>query len=229
MERKNEKNINLIVGVDEVGRGPIAGPVCVCAFSLKEDEYESFVKEAKEFLGLPLRDSKKLTKKYREKWFSYLKKQKEKGVCDYQMTFVSNEMIDKFGIAKCIQKAIDESLRKVTQPEILFERSSDEGGKRARPFQKESPASFHILLDGGLKARDEFKNQKSYIKGDELYPIISFASIMAKVSRDKIMENYAKEYEGYGFDKNVGYGTKAHYEAIKKYGLTKIHRKSFIH
>lgn len=207
MERKNEKNIDLIVGVDEVGRGPIAGPVCVCAFSLKEDEYESFVKEAKEFLGLPLRDSKKLTKKYREKWFLYLKKQKEKGICDYQMTFVSNEMIDKFGIAKCIQKAIDESLKKI----ILLQNENK------------------ILLDGGLRARDEFKNQKSYIKGDELHPIISFASIIAKVSRDRIMENYAKEYEGYGFDKNVGYGTKAHYEAIKKYGLTKIHRKSFIH
>jgi ribonuclease HII len=209
MEEKDTNKIEISVGVDEVGRGPIAGPVCVCAFALKENLCESFVKEAKEFLNLPLRDSKKLTKKCREKWFVYLKRQKEKGLCDYQATFVSNEMIDKFGITKCIGKAVNESLKKI----VLLQTED----------------AYKILLDGGLKAPKEFKNQESYVKGDEIYPIISLASIIAKVSRDKVMENYAKEYKEYNFDKNVGYGTGAHYEAIKRCGLTKIHRKSFIH
>ncbi|MDD3663122.1 MAG: ribonuclease HII, partial [Candidatus Pacebacteria bacterium] len=82
---------------------------------------------------------------------------------------------------------------------------------------------------GGLHAPKEFVNQETIIKGDETYPVISLASIIAKVSRDKVMENFAKKYPEYGFDKNAGYGTKAHYEAIKKSGLTPIHRKSYIH
>jgi ribonuclease HII len=231
VDKKSTKNIGLIIGIDEVGRGPIAGPVCVCAFILKNEEYESFIKEAKEFLRLPLRDSKKLTKKCREKWFAYLRKQKEKELCDYKTTFASNEMIDKFGIAKCIEKAVGESLKKVTSQDSLFMRSSDEGGRGARPSQKENPTPFlyKILLDGGLKAPKEFEDQESFVKGDELHPIISLASIVAKVSRDKIMENYAKKYQDYGFEKNSGYGTSDHYEAIKKHGITEIHRKSFLH
>ncbi|NCU28457.1 MAG: ribonuclease HII [Candidatus Moranbacteria bacterium] len=231
MTKEDTEKNKYIIGIDEVGRGPIAGPVCVCAFVLKSEEYDSFVKESKKFLGLPLRDSKKLTKKHREKWFAYLKKSKEERKCDYAVSFVSNEMIDKFGIAKCIEKALGESLKKITSQDFLFARSSDEGGRGARPSQKENPAplSHKVLLDGGLKAPKEFENQESFIKGDEIHPIISFASIVAKVSRDKVMENYAKEYKEYDFDKNVGYGTKAHYVAIKKFGQTPIHRKSFIH
>ena len=231
MSLKIDKKDSFVIGIDEVGRGPIAGPVCVCSFMLKKEEYDSFVKEAKDFLALPLRDSKKLTKKCREKWFAYLRKQKEKGLCDYKTTFVSSEMIDKFGIAKCIEKAVGESLKKVTSQDSLFMRSSDEGGRGARPSQKENPTPFlcKILLDGGLKAPKEFENQESFVKGDELHPVISLASIIAKVSRDKIMENYAGEYKEYGFEKNSGYGTRGHYEAIKKHGITPIHRKSFLH
>ena len=231
MNTKTKTEKSITIGIDEVGRGPIAGPVCVCAFMLKKEEYESFIQTAKDFLCLPLRDSKKLTKKCREKWFAYLRKQKENGLCDYKTTFVSNEMIDKFGIAKCIEKAVGESLKKVTSQDSLFMRSSDEGGRGARPSQKENPALFlcKILLDGGLKAPKEFEDQESFVKGDELHPVISLASIVAKVSRDKIMENYSKEFKEYAFDKNSGYGTRAHYEAIKVHGITPIHRKSFLH
>lgn len=223
-----DKITKYIIGIDEVGRGPIAGPVAVCAFMLKHN-YELPITNYE--LKLPkLKDSKKLSKKQRELWFNFLKEQKEKGNCDYAVSFVSSENIDKFGIAKCIQKALDTSLKKITSQEIFFERSRDVGGgSGARPSQKVFPVSFKIFLDGGLHAPAEYINQETIIKGDELHPVISMASIIAKVSRDKIMTDYAKEYPEYGFEQHVGYGTKAHYEAIKKHGQTPIHRKTFIH
>jgi ribonuclease HII len=215
-----------IVGIDEVGRGPIAGPVAVCAFVIKDSSFTTNPKDKK----LPkLKDSKKLTKKQRVTWFNYLKDAKGAGLCDYAVSFVSSESIDKFGIVKCIQKALNESLEKVAAPEILFVGSSDEGGRGARPLQKEILATLHVYLDGGLKAPVEYINQETIIRGDELHPVISMASIMAKVSRDRIMMNYAKIYPEYGFESHVGYGTKSHYSAIKKHGQTPIHRKTFIH
>jgi len=211
-----------IVGIDEVGRGPIAGPVAVCAFRCRTDFFSDIE------IKTPLRDSKKLTKKQREKWFEYLKQEKEKGNCDFAVSMVSAEWIDKVGIVRSIQKALNESLGKVTSPEILFVRSSDEGGRGARPSQKEFQASLHIYLDGGLKAPKEYVNQETIIKGDELHPVISCASIMAKVTRDNLMTKYAKEYPNYDWDKNMGYGTKSHYEGVKKYGVTVLHRKTFL-
>jgi ribonuclease HII len=215
-----------IVGIDEVGRGPIAGPVAVCAFLIKDDTFLTNPTHKK----LPkLKDSKKLTKKQRVTWFNYLKDAKEAGHCDYAVSFVSSENIDKFGIVKCIQEALNESLEKVAAPEILFVGSSDEGGQGARPLQKEILATLHVYLDGGLHAPAEYINQETIVRGDELHPVISMASIMAKVSRDRIMINYAKVYPEYGFESHVGYGTKSHYSAIKKHGQTPIHRKTFIH
>ncbi len=202
------KNIKYIVGIDEVGRGPIAGPVAVSAFLFLAKESENLIAEFKEETGLPIRDSKKLTKKQRQKWFDYLKKRKDDGVCDFAVSLVSNEMIDKFGIVSSIKKALNNSLEKITKDKDIN----------------------HVLvyLDGGLRAEEKYLNQETLIKGDELISIISLASIVAKVSRDKIMEDYGRVYKNYGFEKNVGYGTRAHYEAIKKYGITKIHRKSFL-
>ena len=216
-----------IIGIDEVGRGPIAGPVAVGAFGLQIKNYELIIKNAKEQLKLPIRDSKKLTKKQREKWFEYLKKEKEKGSCDFAVTLVSAEWIDKVGIVRAIQKALNQSLEKVASSEILFSRSSDKGGRRARPSKKEFPTSLSVFLDGGLKAPEEFVNQQTIIKGDETRPIISLASIVAKVSRDRVMCKYADQYPAYGFEKHVGYGTRAHYRAIRLYGRTPIHRQSF--
>jgi len=224
-----DKPYKYIVGIDEVGRGPIAGPVAVCAFVIKDDLLLVNQKEKK----LPkLKDSKKLSKKQREVWFEYLKVAKTEGFCDYCVSFVSSENIDKFGITKCIQKALNKSLNKVaTQGFQNFPRFTQSTGAYTDE-NFESPASlasFQIFLDGGLKAPKEFVNQETIIKGDELHPVISCASIMAKVMRDRVMMNFSKEYPEYGFDSHVGYGTKAHYNAIKKHGQTPIHRKTFIH
>jgi len=226
------------IGIDEVGRGPLAGPVAVCAFLSKDEEFllscsnVDFLKENK----LPkLKDSKKLSKKQREEWFEYLRVAKTEGFCDYSVSFVSPENIDKFGIAKCIQKALDESLYKISSQTIFQKNSFSRvlGRGELEPVPDHSKKIFFeklfLFLDGGLHAPEEYVNQETIIKGDELHPVISMASIMAKVSRDRIMEKYGKEYPEYGFEKHSGYGTKAHYEAIKKHGQTPIHRKSFIH
>ncbi len=189
----------IIIGIDEVGRGPIAGPVAVCAFICRENFFDNLE------ISLPLRDSKKLTIKQREKWFKYLQTCKISGKCDFKVSYVSPEHIDKFGIVKCINKALEKSLLAI------------------------APQDFYkIFLDGGLKAPKEFKNQETIIKGDEKIKVISCASIVAKVSRDSVMRKFAKVFPDYDFENNVGYGTKAHYKAIEKNGLTEIHRKTFI-
>lgn len=202
-----DRNVKYIVGIDEVGRGPIAGPVAVCAFSCNVNFFDNIYDESLGIKLPKLKDSKKLSKKQREEWFRYLRVAKTEGKCFFAVSYVSSEAIDKFGIAPSIKKALEKSLEKLN-------------------LNKNE--SF-IYLDGGLYAGKEYVNQETIIKGDELYPVISCASIVAKVSRDKIMANYELEYTGYGFDKHSGYGTKAHYEAIKKNGQTLIHRKTFIH
>ncbi len=230
-----DKTARYIVGIDEVGRGPLAGPVAVCAFLMRD---ESFLENQKDKKLPKLKDSKKLSKKQREEWFEYLKVAKTLGLCDFAVSFVSPENIDKFGIAKCIQKALNQSLEKVT---TQFSKAASQNLPNFSGFTLKgsdadknledsvSLASFQIFLDGGLHAPAEYVNQETIIRGDELHPVISLASIVAKVSRDAVMTKYAQEYPEYGFDKHSGYGTKAHYEAIKKHGETPIHRKTFIH
>ncbi len=221
------KNTNYIIGIDEVGRGPIAGPVAVCAFICARQDLAEMIKG----IDLPIRDSKKLTKIQREKWFKYLNELKREGKCNFEVSYVSAEMIDKFGINKCIQKALDKSLGEVAKQSV--QNLSRVGAPVERVKREDfvysvKPDCFKIFLDGGLKAPVEYTNQETVIKGDELYPVISFASIIAKVSRDKIMTKYAEEYPNYGFENHSGYGTKLHYEAIKKHGITPLHRKTFL-
>ena len=221
--KMNNQEIKYIIGIDEVGRGPLAGPVAVCAFLIKDENFIESCVTCTSPTGtsainrtygkkLPkLKDSKKLSRKQREKWFEFLKVAKTEGFCDYAVSFVSSENIDKFGIVKCIQKALDKSLSGLVISCNL------------------EPRTCNLFLDGGLKASTEYVNQETIIRGDEIHPVISMASIMAKVTRDRIMINYAKVYPEYGFEKHVGYGTRAHYSAIKTHGQTPIHRKTFIH
>lgn len=228
MKLKTNMDKKYIVGIDEVGRGPVAGPVAVCAFICEEN----FQKEIE--MKVPLRDSKKLTKIQREKWFEFLKGEKEKGNCDFAVTMVSAEWIDKVGIVRSIQKALDQSLSRIAslghENFLRLSLPRPKGEARAHTYSENShdPASLRLYLDGGLHAQKEYVNQETIIKGDELHPVISFASIMAKVTRDHLMEKYGEEYPEYGFEKHAGYGTKAHYEAIKKHGMSKLHRRSFL-
>lgn len=195
--------MKIIVGVDEVGRGPLAGPVTVCAVSCDSKIY-SILKKNK---NLPAfgKDSKKLSASDRERYSLFLDKLRLEGKLKYSITHISNKIIDKNGISYSIKKAILQNIKNL----------------------KMENHNTEFLLDGSLKAPKEFIKQKTIIKGDEKEKIISWASILAKVSRDSLMVNMAKKYPQYGLEKHKGYGTLSHRKAIEKHGLSEVHRKTF--
>ena len=188
-EKEEEAKGNfLIAGVDEVGRGPLAGPVCVAAVIMPLDDLIEGVD-----------DSKKLSEKKRNLLFEQIK---EKAIC-YSIEMVDEETIDKINILEatklCMKKAI-ESLS--LKPDV-------------------------VLIDA-ISKLDTDVNLRGIIKGDALSYSIGCASILAKVTRDNLMVELAKEYPEYGFEKHKGYGTKVHIEALKEYGPCVHHRLSFL-
>lgn len=187
-----------LIGIDEVGRGPIAGPVAVGAFVFLD-------KKAKDIFD-GVKESKQLSEEKREKWFEKILEIKKKGSIDFAVVFQSEKVIDKKGLSFAIKNALNISLKKINK----------------------KPEESRVLLDGGLKAPIEYKDQETIIKGDEKEMIIALASICAKVLRDRKMRYWSKIYDKYGFDINKGYGTKKHYESIAKYGPVSLHRRSFL-
>ncbi len=193
-----------VIGIDEVGRGPLAGPVTVCAVLCEKKLY---TKLGRDWHLPPLgKDSKKLSSIQRQTYFMYLN---HIGL-PYVVVHLSNKQIDRLGISMCIKIAIKKSLNKLVQGMPLDRR-----------------ADYAVLLDGGLRAPSEFKSQKTIIKGDEKERIIAWASILAKVSRDRIMTRLHKKYPTYGFGIHKGYGTRMHRQMIAKHGLSAVHRISF--
>lgn len=180
------------IGIDEAGRGPLAGPVSVGAVMVQNDFDFSIFKN--------LKDSKKLSEAKREEFFEIIMKN-----IKYKVVMVSNKIIDKKGISYAIRFAIKSLLKKLN-PNIK---------------------TTKVFLDGSLKAPEEF-SQETIIKGDEKIPVISLASIMAKVTRDRYMKKISKKYPLFDFHVHKGYGTKKHILAIKKYGPSEIHRETFI-
>lgn len=176
----------LICGIDEVGRGPLAGPVVACAVILNEGH---------RYLGLD--DSKKVTARKRQ----ILNKKLKDGVLEYAYGLASPEEIDELNIYNATQVAMNRALSQLVN----------------RPD--------HLLIDA--MSLDTTIPQTSIIKGDAKSVSIAAASIMAKEYRDDLMKEIADEYPGYEFEKNVGYGTKAHLESLNKLGITPYHRKSF--
>ncbi len=192
-----------LIGIDEVGRGPLAGPVAVCAFCLKEEILEDFIKE---IFGGKIRDSKKMTKKKREEIAEIVTKKKKEGLVDFKISTAEASVIDKYGINPSIKKSLEKSILGLGL----------------------DPKSVIVFLDGGLKAPDIFINQETIIKGDSSNALIATASILAKVYRDSLMVKYAQEYTQYKFEKNMGYGTKAHMDALRETGISPIHRVSYL-
>lgn len=186
------KSHKWMIGIDEAGRGPLAGPVSVGAVMVSRDFDFSIFKN--------LKDSKKLSEAKREEFFEIINKK-----IKYEVVLVSNKIIDKKGISYAIKVAIQNLLKKLN------------------PNIKQTK----IFLDGSLKAPEEFI-QETIIKGDEKIPVISLASIMAKVTRDRYMKKISRRYPLFDFDIHKGYGTKRHIEAIKKHGPSELHRKTFI-
>ena len=185
------KNINNICGIDEVGRGCLAGPVYSAAVVL--NQITNF--DSKDFNQI--NDSKKLSEKKREKLFDY--------IID----------ISKFGIGICTVEEIDHlGIQQAVKVSMI------------RAVESLEIQPDHLLIDN-MKLDLDIP-QTSIIKGDQISKSISSASIIAKVSRDNLMKNQiSNNYPMYKFEKNKGYGTKEHMDAIKTFGITKQHRKSF--
>ena len=197
-EAEKMSKFEYIIGIDEVGRGPIAGPVAVCALCLC---HGSTLANFRNF-----RDSKKLSHIQRVKWLTKINEEKKKGNIIYKVSFASNKIIDKKGIVFAINKCLVNSLN----------------------FLNIKAKESLVLLDGGLRAPKEYINQKTIIKGDEKELVIALASIVAKETRDNLMIKLARKYSGYSLEKHKGYGTAAHYKALKNKGFSAIHRKSFL-
>ena len=191
------------IGIDEVGRGSLAGPVTVAAFYLTP-EFSDLISS----LGLgELRDSKRLTKKAREKWFEYLKKDTS---IKYAIASVSPRIIDRINIRKATNLASRRAYLKLI--------------KTMKPRKSNN---LEVITDGGLFLGKDIIH-KAIIRGDENFNAIKLASIVAKVYRDKFMSKRCGSLSVYNFKKHKGYGTKEHREAILKNGPSFIHRQTFI-
>lgn len=191
-----DQGFHYIAGVDEVGRGPLAGPVVTAAVILPED-----------FDLLGVDDSKKLTEKKREELYGKIL---EKAV-GYGIGIKDNRVIDEINILEATRLAMNEAI--VNADKMLKERVG---------------ADIDFVLFDAMKIDDVNKPQMSLIKGDRKSVSIAAASIIAKVTRDRMMVEYHKTYPYYGFESNKGYGTAAHYEGLKSHGITPIHRVSFL-
>lgn len=192
-----------IVGIDEVGRGPLAGPIAFCAFLSPIDSLLKFSKDKKFIPGG--NDSKKLKAKDREMWKIKIEELAKKNKWRWCVTWGTNKEIDKKGLAVVIKKCLESALTDL----------------------KIKSSECHILLDGGLHIDKKYR-QETIVKGDEKELAIALSSILAKVERDNLMVKLAKKFPKYSFEKHKGYGTRSHCEAIKKHGPCPIHRKSFI-
>ena len=190
-----------LIGIDEAGRGPLAGPVAVGAFAVRSPE------ALKRFRGV--RDSKQHTEKQREAWFAEIKRATKDGHALYAVSYARAETIDRDGLTKAIYAAVNRALKRLE--------SLDPACREAE-----------IRLDGLLRASDRYADQRTIVGGDESERVIALASICAKVSRDRRMKRAAKEFPDYSFEVHKGYGTAAHYAAIRKHGLTPIHRRKFL-
>ena len=184
-----EKGYFFIAGVDEVGRGPLAGPV-VCAAVIMPLEEDKII------AGVD--DSKKLSVKKREMLAEKIKQT----ALWYTIALVDEKRIDEINILEATKEGMKKALLELEQ------------------------APDFVLPDGNMTLDIPFK-QKSIVSGDALSYSIGAASILAKVYRDNLMDEYAKTYPVYAFEKNKGYGTAVHIAAIKEYGLCPIHRRTF--
>jgi len=192
-----KKGYNFVAGIDEVGRGALAGPVCASAVFIKD------FRDIKGFLR-NINDSKKVSAEKRKELFSLITKSKS---IEWGIGTSSNKIIDKINILEATKAAMRRA---------LFSLNNKLKGEKID----------YLILDGNFEI-DAGILEEPVIKGDEKIFSCAAASILAKVYRDKIMVKFSRRYLNYGFDRNKGYGTDFHIRQIKKYGFSKIHRESF--
>ena len=198
----HENGYRYIAGVDEVGRGPLAGPVVAAAVIMPED------------FDVPgIDDSKKLSEKKREEMFDVIK---QRAVC-IGIGMADHDVIDEINILQATKQAMACAIEDLRRD--FAERYPD----RAAAGEGPDYVIFDAVHLDGLDLP-----QESVIKGDAKVLAVAAASIIAKVTRDRMMVEYAQEFPVYGFEKNKGYGTRQHYEGIDSRGICPIHRKTFL-
>lgn len=185
------------VGLDEVGRGCWAGPLVAAAVAISDHEDGP----------RGLRDSKKLSRLQRERLDEQIRSQ----VKAYGVGWVSPSEIDSLGLTKAVQLAMLRAMKEL---------------------HKICSAYDELIIDGNYNFFANATglhtgNVQTAVRADDTYPAVSAASIVAKVARDNYMREIAQQYPAYGFDKHVGYGTAAHLAALKRHGVTDVHRRSF--
>ncbi|MEK7493994.1 MAG: ribonuclease HII [Patescibacteria group bacterium] len=193
-----------VAGVDEVGMGPLAGPVIAVAVMIRATS----AKEIEDIMALGIRDSKMLSEKKRESIFEALTTHER---VTWGRGGVDEKMVDEINVLQAGLRAMQEAVTHLCA-------------------QKKNAADERLFLcvDGTRIVPDIVADQRSIIKGDAKVLSIACASVIAKVLRDRMMNDYAKQYPEYGFEKHKGYGTKMHMENIVRYGPCPIHRRSFL-
>lgn len=188
-EEFHEKGFNYVCGIDEAGRGPLAGPVVVASVIMPKDSMIEGIN-----------DSKKVSEKKREKLYDEIINE----AISYSVAIIDQKEIDNINILNATKKGLTTCISELsTKPDI-------------------------ILVDALTNINTCGIKYESIIKGDAKSYSIAAASIIAKVTRDRIMRQWDEVYPMYGFAKHKGYGTKAHIEAIKEYGICPLHRQSFV-
>lgn len=204
--------IEFVVGIDEAGRGPIAGPVMVGAVAVRLARPEHSHERAKaaanalvaaSFVGVG--DSKQLSIRTRERLYEALRAADSGDVC-FAVARAEARTIDRVGITRAVAMSIARGLRSVGAPKD----------------------TSLIVLDGLLRAPAQYELQETITGGDCTEPIIGLASIAAKVTRDRYVTVLASRFPGYGLEQHKGYGTRAHYDALHRLGLSAVHRKTYL-
>jgi ribonuclease HII len=190
-----------LIGIDEAGRGPLAGPVSLGAVSIPIKHLSA----ARKIFG-KIKNSKHLSPLQRERWYRLMLAARQEGMINFACAYSSNVMIDTRGLSWSIRSALRRAINKLNCP----------------------PNYSKVRLDGSLKAPAEYLHQTTIIKGDEKEMIIAMASVVAKVRRDRLITRLSREYSGYGLEVHMGYGTAAHYKALRRLGPSFIHRRSFL-
>jgi len=201
-----KKGYKLVIGIDEAGRGPLAASVVAAAISINPKGFRQGGKTVgwSEFkCQMPkIKDSKKLSPKKREEFYKMITKHPQ---IEWGIGRVSEKVIDRINILEATKLAMKRAVRNL---------------------ERKCSCSDFLIIDGNFGINLDIP-QKSIIKGDEKVFSCAAASVIAKVTRDRMMIRYHKKYPRYGFDKHKGYPTKFHRKIIKKYGFCKIHRRSF--
>lgn len=192
-KKLKKKGCDLVIGVDEAGRGPLAGPIVAAAVTLKKIYFKNRID-----------DSKKLTQLGRDKAFSEIIKK-----TDFGIGIINEKIIDRLNIAVANR--------------LVMEQAVDSLISKLKPSKSRN---IHVIVDGNVALNIKYP-YTNIIKGDGKSKSIACASILAKVTRDRIMELYDKMYPQYGFSRHKGYGTRGHRDVIRRIGPSQIHRKTF--